>query len=484
MSGIALETRGDFTLDAYRKVAWGRSTVSLTETAMTTMATSRQAFLDLIDGDDPPVVYGVTSGYGHTAKRQLNREERKLHAARKSYAIMTGFGEPLPDRVARGIVFARLTNFVEGHTAITPRLAALVAAMLENETQPEVPVLGTGGAGEIQSLGPLFAEILETETLAEKDNVSLINGSPVATALICDAALAARQRLELAYDVFGLSFEAMMAPMTHIDPTLDDLWADPDQATALQKLRERCAGGVAERRSYQAPVSWRILPRVLGVVERAVRQAEEVAQQSLRAITDNPVVIPPGWEGEDSALRVFSTGGYHNIAASHALAGLAAAWADLALIGERHAAKILDGGLSGLPHFLIETDLVTDKDAIYMGCMAMAAAGFGAQARDAASPNLMLGSESGGYGANDVAPLTTLGWRKEADAGLALEGIMAILSVIGLRALDVTERNPPEKLAAYCNWLVDQGARFQHTRRPDHVVGPIAQALRDRIYAA
>ena len=275
-----------------------------------------------------------------------------------------------------------------------------------------------------------------------------------------------------------------MAPMTHIDPALDDLWADPDQAEALRQLRARAEGGTDERRSYQAPVSWRILPRVLGAVERAVRQAEEVAQQSLRAITDNPVVIPPGWEGDDGALRVFSTGGYHNIAASHALAGLAAAWADLALIAERHASKILDGGLSGMPPLLVETDMVTDSEALYLGCMPMASVGFVAQARDAATPNLLPGSESGGYGANDVAPLTTLGWRKEADAGLALEGCLAILSVIGLRALDVTKRAAPPGLAGYCDWLAGQGARFEHTRRADRVAGPIAAALRVRVFAA
>lgn len=484
MTRIELSTRADFTLDTYERIAWGGAGVALSESAMAAMARSRRAFIDLIDGDDPPVVYGVTSGYGHTAKRQLSRDDRKKHAARMPYAIMTAHGEPLPDRVTRGIVFARLTNLIEGHTAITPRLAERVAAMLDDAVQPEVPALGQGGAGEILSLGPLFRNLFETETLEEKDTVSLINGSPTATALICDAALAARKRLALAYDVFALSFEAMMAPMSHIDPALDDLWADPDQVEALGQLRARCEGGAENRRSYQAPVSWRILPRVLGAAERAVRQAEEVAQQSLRAITDNPVVIPPNWEGEGSALRVFSTGGYHNIAAAHALGGLAVAWAELALIAERHTAKIQDGNLSGMPPFLIEGDMVTEPDSIYLGCVGMSSVGFLEQARQAAAPVLMPGAEGGGYGANDVAPPTTLAWRREGDGGSALESCLSNLAVIALRALDVTDRRGAPGQRDFIAWLVGVGARFDRMRPPFEITAPLAAEMHARVYSS
>jgi histidine ammonia-lyase len=104
----------------------------------------------------------------------------------------------LPDRAVRGIVFARLTNYLEGHAATTPRIAQAVAAMLDGRPLPAVPASGQGGAGEILALYPLFAELATRFELEVKERGSLINGSPCAGALVGDAAIAARRRLQLA----------------------------------------------------------------------------------------------------------------------------------------------------------------------------------------------------------------------------------------------------------------------------------------------
>lgn len=480
MKSVVLDARRNFTLDAYRDVAWRGAGARFSDDAVRRMQSARASFMALLDCDPPPTIYGVTSGYGQMAKRVFTPAERKTHAAKKNHAPATAFGEPLPDRVTRGILFARLTNYVEGHAAITPELAVSVAAMLDLASPPRVDVLGNGGAGEIQPLAALFANLVDTFDLAEKDNLALLNGSPVATALLCDAALAAERRLALAYDVLGLSFEAIRAPMEHLDPALEDLWGDPHQARALRELRRRAEGGDATRRPYQAPVSWRILPRVLGMAERAVANAREIAEQSLSAVTDNPVTIPAE---ADEDIRVFSTGGYHNAAAAHALAGLAAAWADVALICERHSSKLLDGAISGLPDQLMGGDYM-EADAVYHGCMAMAAVGFLEQARAGAGPNLLPAAEGGGFGANDIAPPTMLGWRKQGDVASALEGNLAILAVIARRALTVTDRTPPTGLKAFADWLDARGAALSPGGRPDRVAEGLAVAMRDRVFAA
>ena len=63
------------------------------------------------------------------------------------------FGEPLPRRVVRGIVLARLANFIEGHAGVTPELVEAVAAVLDGRDLPPVPRHGNGGSGEILALG-------------------------------------------------------------------------------------------------------------------------------------------------------------------------------------------------------------------------------------------------------------------------------------------------------------------------------------------
>ena len=105
------------------------------------MADCRTAFLRLIDSDPDLSVYGVTSGYGQFARIRLGLEERRAHARKPPFGSVAAFGPPLPQRVARGIVFARLANYVEGHAVVSPALAQAVAAMLDGATLPAVSAM-------------------------------------------------------------------------------------------------------------------------------------------------------------------------------------------------------------------------------------------------------------------------------------------------------------------------------------------------------
>ena len=79
---------------------------------------------------------------GERANHRLTLDERNQHARLKPYPAGTSFGDYLPDRVVRGIVLARLTNFVEGHAATTPRIAQAVAEMLDGDPMPPVAAAG------------------------------------------------------------------------------------------------------------------------------------------------------------------------------------------------------------------------------------------------------------------------------------------------------------------------------------------------------
>jgi len=472
---LTLRCRDDISLDAYCRVAWQGEGVALHRDAVGRMAECRERFLRLIDTDENIVVYGVTSGYGQNAYQRFSAEERKLHARRPIVAAAASFGEPLPERVARGIVLARLTNFIEGHAAISPPLAEAVAAMLDGAALPPVPSLGNGCPGEIQALTHLFLGLTESRELAEKDGLSLVNGSPCASALIADAVLAARQRLALATEVFALSIEAVKAPLGAYDSALDTLWEDEHEAAVLRALRAWFDGGTVERRPYQAPVSWRILPRILGQARRAVVQGEEVAAVSLKAVSDNPVYLPPTADHPDG--RIFSTGGYHNGKAAPALDNLAAAWADLALLCDRHTTKLLDGKVSLLPH-----QLLTGEGG-YLGCLGFTAAAYAEQARHATQRSLLPGSEGGGFAQNDVALPTFSAWRKEAEAGRCLDAALACLAVIASQAFHATDRAAPPRLRPL---LEELRAIFPPTdapMAPGIEAGRVQRMLTEKVFA-
>ncbi len=471
---VTLASRDDLTLDAFFQVAWQGRPVALDEAVIQRMTECRAAFLKLLDADQDIVIYGVTSGYGQMAHLRFTPEQRREHARRPPSAAAASFGQTLPERVVRGIVLARLANFIEGHAAISPALGAAVADLLGGGPLPPVPWEGNGSPGEILALAHLFGPLAARFDLAEKDSLSLVNGSPCATALLADAVLAARARLAIATEVFALAYEALQAPVGHLDPALDSLWEDPHEAAVLRALRhwiEDGAADPAQRRPYQAPVSWRIVPRVLGQAERVLAQAEDAAGTSLRAVSDNPLFIGP--DADHPLGRVVSTGGYHNAKAYPALDGLAAAWADLAILADRQVTKLLDGKVSKLP------DHLRRDDEGYIGCLGFTAVAFAEQARHAAQRTFLPGSEGGGFGQNDVPAPTFLAWAKEAEAGRCLDSALACLAVIASQAFHATERQAPPRLRPLLDEVRERFPVMTEQRAP----GPEAGAVREMITA-
>ena len=468
---VTINTRGDLTLQNCFRVAWQGEDVQLGDTARRAMAKARARFEQLIDDPDV-VIYGVTSGYGQHAKVRLGPEERKAQAQRPPRPAAASWGDVVPDRVARALVFARLANFVEGHAAISPHIAEAVAGMLSGGPLPAVPARGQGGAGEILSLSHLFMELAKAHELGEKDVLSLINGSPAATALVADCALSARRRLDLAAKVVALAIEGFNAPLSPYDEALQELWNNPHDRWALERLQALIAGGHGgERRPYQAPVSFRIAPRILGQAQMAVSQAEAVAEQSLAAVSDNPVVLPP--DDERPLGEAISTGGYHNAQSPAAMDQVTAAYANLAILAERMAAKLMDGAISLLPQHLEPEG----SNLPYLGCLPMAATGYEEELRMLAQATLLPGSESGGFGQNDVASPVCLAWTKQDRAGTLLDATLASLAPIALRALDVTERPVPAKLLEVAAIIRDTFPADDPDLLPGPASGKLAEAF-------
>jgi histidine ammonia-lyase len=478
---ITLTTRADINIDAVYRVAWRRESVKIADEALQRIAACRASFLELIEKDPGTVIYGVTTAMGELANRRLGRDERDRHARIKAFAAATSFGDPLPDRVVRAIVLARLANFLEGHAATTPRVTLAVAAMLDGEPMPVVPASGQGGAGEILALYPLFAEVSRRFDLEVKERGSLINGSPCAAALVADAALAARRRVGLAEKVFALSIEAFRAPLEHYDSALDVLWGDEHEAAALRGLRKSLEGSEPERRNYQAPVSYRIVPRVLGHAHRALSAAERAATVSLGSVSDNPVYLPP--DRDHPLGRCISTGGYHNAMASPALDDLAAIWADICLLCDRHGSKLLNGRVSLLPDLLLSGRDPSDSDGHgSVGYVPMTITGYLEQAKLFAQRTLIPGTESAGAGQDDVATTAFLAWSKEERAGRCADAAMAMLAMLASQALYITGRRPAAALQAFVSAIRSVVAPVDDDRILGPELGKLAEWFTQQVF--
>ena len=478
---LTLDRRSDLTLDALHQVAWAGDTVRFSERAVAVMTAARERFMHILDNDPDVTIYGVTSGYGQMAQIRLTPAERKAHARNAPVAPAASWGDLVPERVRRAIVFARLANFVEGDAAISPALALAVADMLECDALPGVPAKGQGGAGEILSLSHLFIDLCRNFELAEKDALSLVNGSPCGTALTGDAALAAHNRLRVAALVLALAAEAFNTPLGHFDEALETKWNNVHDAWALRTLRALIGGGSGgARRPYQAPVSFRILPRILGQGHRAAAWTRDIASETLAAVTDNPVLLEP--DDAHPFGTFISTGGFHNAQGPMAMDAVTGTYANLCVLAERMCAKLLDGAVSHLPD-----NLVVDRAGMsngYLGCLGMAATGYEEEARLYAQATLLPGSESGGFGQNDVASPVFLAWSKQEKAGECLDMALATLAPIALRALKVTDREVPPALQPLATLTLEAMPGLDNAEPNGPRIAGLAGNLRAQVYGA
>jgi histidine ammonia-lyase len=209
---------------------------------------------------------------------------------------------------------------------------------------------------------------------------------------------------------------------------------------------------------------------VLGAAHRALAGAERAAQISLRSVSDNPVYLPP--DATHPLGRCISTGGYHNAMAAPAMDDLAAAWADLCLLGDRHAAKLLDGPVSQLPDLLVVgREPGTSDGHGHIGYVPMVISGYVEQARAAAQRTFIPGNDFGGQ--DDVGVPAFMAWDKERRSGLCLDASLAMLAAVASQALYATNREAPAELAPLLAWV----RGFVPPLTVDRVLGPELQRL-------
>jgi histidine ammonia-lyase len=427
---VALARRADIDLAAFRRAAWADEPVIVEAGALAEVDRRRRQFLDFIAGHPERRFYGVNVHAGDGSDRQLTDADQRDYARGMQSAVAFG-PESLPRRVVRGIVLARLANMIEGHSGVRSDLVRAVATQLDGRPLPDVPRYGHGGSGEIVALGWVFGALGSELELQVKESMALINGSPCASALVADATLVSEDVVARAEAVCGLAAAAFGVSPAIYHERLDELWGDPHQARALTTLRAQLEGaeppGTDEH--PQPPVSFRILPRVLGNAHRVVAQGRDVAETALRAVSDNPTFL----FDDDAAVDIVSTGGFHSGTAAPAIDALTFTLADLTQIAQ-HELHRLQTSRRALPRF----------DSTNLGILQMAAAGYAEEARGACVPTLL---GLGGWGQNDVPSPAFIAYNRfDRVQGFVL-GSLACLAAIAGQSFAQTGRDAPPALA-------------------------------------
>ena len=300
-------------------------------------------------------------------QRELQRNLVRSHCA--------GFGSPLPLSEVRAVMLLRANALARGHSGCRVEVVERLIEFLNAGITPVVPEFGSVGAsGDLAPLAHIAltlmgegqvhdgntivpaseameAKGLEPLVLAEKEGLSLINGTQVTTGVGGCAAAHLATLLDVADVAGAMSLEGLMGSP---DPFLEEVHKTrphPGQirsAARLWALLQDSEIRDSHRQDdprVQDPYSLRCMPQVHGAARDALDYASSVITREANSTTDNPLVLP------DSEL-VISGGNFHAQIVAQVLDLLAMVAADLASISERRIERLLNPDLSGLPAFL------------------------------------------------------------------------------------------------------------------------------------
>jgi histidine ammonia-lyase len=368
---------GALTAEQVVAVARDGAPVRLAAGAEHEIAAGRKV-VDTLAADDVPR-YGISTGFGALATKHIpvHRRAQLQRGLIRSHAA--GSGPEVEREVVRALLLLRLSTLATGRTGISPRTAATYAALLNAGITPLVPEHGSLGcsgdlaplsacalaamgegevrdaAGRLRPAAAALAEAgIEPLVLAEKEGLSLINGTDGMLGMLVLALADLRLLLRTADVTAAMSVEALLGTDAAYAADLQALRPHPGQAASAANLRALLASS-AVMASHRGPdctrvqdaYSLRCAPQVHGAARDTVEHASLVAGRELAAAIDNPVVTADG--------RVESNGNFHGAPVGYVLDFLAIVTADVASIAERRTDRFLDPARSqGLPPFLAD----------------------------------------------------------------------------------------------------------------------------------
>ncbi len=355
-------------------VARDGTAVELTEAAVERMAEARRVVEGLV-GDEP--AYGISTGFGDLATVTIPPDRRAALQVSLVRSHAAGMGPPVEDEVVRAMMFLRARTLALGASGARPQVARAIVDLLNAGIVPIVPEHGSLGAsgdlaplahaalaligeGEVRVGGQrspaaeaLRGAGLEPVTLAEKEGLSLTNGTDGILGQLCLAVHDARRLVVQADVVAALTVEGLLASDRPYAADLQALRPHPGQVVSAANLRALLDGSpiVASHREddprVQDAYSVRCTPQVHGAARDTLDHATVVADRELASAIDNPMVLPDG--------RVESCGNFHGAPLGFAADFLAVALTEVGAISERRMDRMLDHRRShGLPPFLAE----------------------------------------------------------------------------------------------------------------------------------
>jgi len=314
--------------------------------------------------------YGINTGVGALCDVIVSTENQSHLSHNIVLSHACGVGAPLSKFQARAVMAAQINNFAHGYSGVRLEVVSTLLAFLNADIVAVIPSRGSLGyithaaaialltLGEGEALfqgqhisGADALKIINAQalTLAAKEGLSLVNGSPCASGLASIALERAKKLVDWADAAAALTIAVLGNQKNIFDEAPMRLRQSPGLVETVQNLRHHLAGCESDGRisRTQDPMSLRAVPQVHGAVRDSLGWIEQTITRELASVTDNPLV-----SGSPETPLVYSQAHAVSTALAFAMDHLSVVTTQLGIISERRIDRLLNPLVSGLPAFL------------------------------------------------------------------------------------------------------------------------------------
>lgn len=473
---------------------------------------------DLIGRELP--IYGVTTGFGDSAMRQVSPDKAgRLQANLIAYHL-NGSGADADPGTVRATMLIRANCLARGYSGIRLEVIELLVDCMRRDILPIIPERGSVGAsgdlvplcylasmltgdGEVSWRGErmpasqaLHVCGLEPVTLEAKEALALVNGTSFMSAYAAIATEDAHRLAGISDLCTALCVEALTGNLGHFDPAIHEQKPHPGQIRSAARVRRLLEGSrlalshsqivesgpalgnqgfVELPRSIQERYSVRCAPHVTGVLHDTLDWVRAWVEVEINSTNDNPLFDPR------SGL-VLSGGNFYGGHVGQAMDALKIAVASVGDLLDRQMALIVDEKFNaGLTPNLIQRRAADDQETgLHHGFkgMQLACSALAAEALKMSSPATVFSRSTEAHNQDKVS----MGTIAARDARSVIDLVQNICAIHLLALCQAADLRGAERLGRGTRGvyeLVRSVSPFlDHDRRLDHDVSAVLRLLR------
>ena len=302
------------TIEEINQIANGRS-VSLTEDPTWKKIIEKGANFLMKNWKDGAKIYGVSTGYGESADREVAPELIHLLPLNLTRFHGVGFGRHFAPDTTRAILITRLVSIAIGASGVRAELLPLLVDLINHDILPLIPEEGSVGAsGDLTPLSYIAAvlsgerdvlcdgvQMSAAEALAKKgftplklipkEALAIMNGTSVMTAVAAQVFQRSKQLAQIATRITSMAVVGAKGNAAHYDDRIFALKPHPGQRLVAKFIRDDLQEyGDREHVRLQDRYSLRCAPHVIGVLADTLPWSRTNIEIEANSANDNPLL--------------------------------------------------------------------------------------------------------------------------------------------------------------------------------------------------